>query len=166
MTKLLDPLRDLLAVDLHQLMTKAAHRAELFGRLLPNVSTDSLKKIIELQTANTRQQIDRLERALASLGDRADVHANVLPSDPSEEIEDLVSAEPASPSRDASLASLIQLIDRETISGYETIRLLAQRLALANIEDMATTAIDEESTFIDRLNHAASLAELPAQGAS
>jgi len=148
---------DLLSHTLNDLYDAERQILEALPKMKDAVTTDELAQAFELHMQQTREQVSRLDRIFAKMGEQP----GGKPSEGMEgllrEGEKLLVEMEKSPVLDAALIAAAQKVEHYEISGYGTARTLAEMLGQNETADLLEQTLEEEKDTDEALTEVAEM---------
>jgi ferritin-like metal-binding protein YciE len=134
----------------------AEHRiADALPKMADKAHNADLRQGLEKHLAETRGQIDRLEKMFSALGKSPERTTCEATKGLIEEGEEVLNAKGDNDVLDAALIASAQRVEHYEIAGYGTIRALARRLGHEQVAQLADETLREESNQDEQLTRVA-----------
>jgi Mn-containing catalase len=139
-------LKELLVEELQDLLHAEMQLTKALPKMAEAAHNPKLKEGFEKHLLQTREHVERLQKAFALLGEEAKPKPckamQGLIAEGEETIEE--GREKESLSADLALITAAQKVEHYEISGYGTVRALARRIGELDVSDLLTHTLGEE----------------------
>jgi ferritin-like metal-binding protein YciE len=138
-------LKELFVDEIKDIYWAEKHLAAALPKLIKGATSEDLKQTITTHLEETNNQITRLERVFASIGEKA-VAKKCLAMDGllKEATELLTDTEKGTEVRDVAIISAAQKVEHYEIASYGTLRTLAGTLGFTEAQDLFDQTLAEE----------------------
>jgi len=124
-------------------------------KLLRNVTSEELYKVLEDHLTETEDQVTRVEGVFRSLGKEPKAKKCEAMAGLIREAEEIISHTEVGPMRDAGIISGVQKMEHYQIASYGTLRTFASTLGLDRAVSLLQENLDEERAADNKLSELA-----------
>ncbi len=124
----LNSLDDLLIEQMQDLYNAETQLVKALPKMAKAASNDSLRRAFEEHLEQTKGHVNRLEKAFASLGQKAKSKTCEAMEGLIEEADDFLGESAEASVRDAGMIACAQRVEHYEIAGYGSVRTWAQQL--------------------------------------
>jgi ferritin-like metal-binding protein YciE len=137
---------DLFRAELENLHDAENQILEALPKMIAAASSAELAVAFEEHLERTREQVKRLDRIFEAMGEQPGGKASEGMQGLIREGETVISGIEKSPVRDVALTEAAQKVEHYQISGYGTVRTLAEMLGLSDAADLLEETLNEEKS--------------------
>jgi ferritin-like metal-binding protein YciE len=148
-------LEDLLKEELEDLYDAEQQIVKALPKMVEAASAEELKSAFQEHLEQTREQVKRLEKVFEAIGEQPGGKKCEGMQGLLKEGEKIISEIEKSPVLDAALIGAAQKVEHYEISGYGTVRTLAEFLGQQDAADLLEETLDEEKATDDNLTEIA-----------
>ena len=148
----MDSMHDLFVTLLKDVHSAETQLVEALPRMAEEAGSDELKNAFEKHLEETREQVQRLERILKDVGEKADGEPCEAMQGLVEEAEEIIDEADDDNVRDAGLIASAQAVEHYEIARYGTLKAWAKELGLSKAHDLLDETLTEEKHADKLLN--------------
>ena len=148
----LTTLTDLFHHQLKDLHSAEAQQLPLIPKMIAKATNPKLKKAFEANLAETKEQLQRLEKVGEMLGVKLTGHKCKAMEGLVKESSGFLEENTSPEVRDAGMIAEAQRIEHYEISGYGTAHRYARQLDHHDVAELLGKTLDQESDTNERLN--------------
>lgn len=145
-------MRDLMIEELRDIYNAEQQAVRAYPRLMKAISSDTLKQAMETHLDETKEQVERLQKAFEHLEMNARGKACHAMEGLVDEAREIVEMDLAPEVKDAALIAAAQKIEHYEIASYGTVVAYADALGLQEVGDLLRQTLEEEKQTDQRLN--------------
>jgi ferritin-like metal-binding protein YciE len=145
-------MRDLMIEELRDIYNAEQQAVRAYPRLMKAISSDTLKQAMETHLDETKEQVERLQKAFEHLEMNARGKACHAMEGLVDEAREIVEMDLAPEVKDAALIAAAQKIEHYEIASYGTVVAYADALGLQEVADLLRQTLEEEKQTDQRLN--------------
>jgi len=153
--KRINSLSDLLMEELADLLNAENQLAEALPKMVEASQSSALKTVLKDYLEVTRKHANRLQDIFSNIGQNPQGVTSKAMKGLIEESEEVVNQTEKCPARDAAIVSVVKLVERYEIVGYQMACEHAADLAHTRIVELLNESLDEERTMNLSLNELA-----------
>jgi len=139
-----EKLKDLLICELKDIYSAEEQIVKGLPDAIAAADCDELKKALEQNLAETKNQVKRLNKVFNMLNIPAESETCEAMQGLTKEVKESLGKLEKGPLRDAALISKLQRIEHYEMAVYGTLRTFAKELGLSEIKDILQESLDEE----------------------
>ena len=148
----MDSMHELFVTLLKDVHSAETQLLEALPRMAEEAGSDELKNAFEKHLEETREQVQRLERILKDVGEKADGEPCEAMQGLVEEAEEIIDEADDDDVRDAGLIASAQAVEHYEIARYGTLEAWAKELGLTKAHDLLDETLAEEKHADKLLN--------------
>jgi ferritin-like metal-binding protein YciE len=145
-------MRDLMIEELRDIYNAEQQAVRAYPRLMKAISSDKLKQAMEGHLEETKEQVERLQKAFEHLEMNARGKACHAMEGLVDEAREIVEMDLAPEVKDAALIAAAQKIEHYEIASYGTVVAYADALGLKEVGDLLRQTLEEEKQTDQKLN--------------
>ncbi|MDP9195274.1 MAG: ferritin-like domain-containing protein [Pseudomonadota bacterium] len=145
-------IRDLLVIELQDLLSGEKQQAKVLAKLARKASDPELKEAFETHLEETEQQIERLKQAFELLGEKAKARTCKAVKGLGEEAMELMDEDMSPELMDAALICAAQKAEHYEIASYGSVCSYAEALGEDEVADLMNQTLEEEKATDEILN--------------
>jgi ferritin-like metal-binding protein YciE len=157
-------LEDLLVEELKDLYSAEQQMVKALPKMAKAADSAELRAAFEEHLAQTKGQVERLDRAFDLLGVPAKAKKCAAMEGLIEEGKALIDEDPIAPVLDAGLIGAAQKVEHYEIAAYGTARTQAELLGLHDVAALLEETLEEEKQTDEKLTELASTINVTAGG--
>jgi ferritin-like metal-binding protein YciE len=161
----LTSMHDLLVHELKDLLSAEKQLVKALPKMAKAASSESLRTAIESHLEETKNQVERLNKAFELMEKPARPQTCKAMQGLVEEAAELLEQDGEPSVKDAAMIAAAQRVEHYEMAGYGAARTFAEILGYTEIADLLQSTLDEEKAADEKLNQIA-MGEINAQAAS
>jgi len=145
-------MRDLMVEELRDIYNAEQQAVRAYPKLMKAISSDTLKQAMESHLEETKEQVERLQKAFEHLDMNARGKACHAMEGLVDEAREIVDMDLAPEVKDAALIAAAQKIEHYEIASYGTAVAYADALGMKEVGDLLRKTLEEEKQTDQKLN--------------